>query len=73
MRNRRKARIPYVPPQHYEPEELKAFYERDLEVDIECAIRDGQTEYADSCRRELTALRSSKSFKIDAYGVPIPK
>lgn len=51
---------------------LTTDYMRDLEVDIECAERDGLTNYANKCRRELDGLHNAKSIHVDHWGIPTP-
>lgn len=51
-------------------ESLATDYMRDLQVDIECADRDGHPKYADECRAELKSLQEAKSIRITGYGMP---
>ena len=44
----------------------------DLMVDIKCADRDGLTEYAEKCRKELYHIIGNHlTLKFDRYGSPV--
>lgn len=46
---------------------------KDLQIDIECAKRDGLSEYAEDCQKELDKLINTNidDIKFDRYGYPI--
>ena len=44
----------------------------DLIVDIRCAERDGQPEYAEQCRRQVRAFfKARHTARRDRYGWPL--